>query len=79
MIISYLSNLSVSHRLTLIFCAPVLAAWVRTIEPNVVRSRLLTGDLSIGLGYLAGPTIGTLFFKAINGSRNKAMDVMDKR
>lgn len=33
----------------------------------------------VGLGYLAGPTIGTLFFKAINGSRNKAMDVMDKR
>lgn len=32
-----------------------------------------------GLGYLVGPTIGTLLFKAFNGSKNKSMEVMDKR
>lgn len=32
-----------------------------------------------GLGYLIGPTIGTLLFKAFNGSKNKSMEIMDKR
>jgi hypothetical protein len=35
--------------------------------------------LSPGLGYLVGPTVGSLIFKAMNGSRNKAIEVMDKR
>ncbi|KAI5453150.1 TIM23 complex component [Naganishia albida] len=47
------------------------------IEPMFVYAGATLGCM--GLGYLAGPTIGTLFFKAVNGSRNKAMDVMDKR
>ena len=32
-----------------------------------------------GLGYLAGPTIGTLLFKVFNGNKNKSMELMDKR
>ncbi|KAJ9107891.1 hypothetical protein QFC19_002634 [Naganishia cerealis] len=47
------------------------------IEPMFVYAGATLGCM--GLGYLAGPTVGSMLFKAMNGSRNKAIEVMDKR
>ncbi|KAJ9121634.1 hypothetical protein QFC22_002254 [Naganishia vaughanmartiniae] len=47
------------------------------VEPMFVYAGATLGCM--GLGYLVGPTVGSLIFKAMNGSRNKAIEVMDKR